>query len=524
MQVNSIEDTQHGFERYKSVTKPSEHSAYKKKVVNSRIDWEKGPLVKQNKDKVSNFIRSYDSSIEDFAKGLNKSIQIKSLDDSFYFVDKVKDKNTVQNICERAGKIKMKDLKELNKSFVSIKLNTSKLKNHSKRNKTQTEYESEADAEVCKESPVIDQKEGKVKFVNDDLQYDDMLQTQKVFKVIVSKNPSQEERSEYGSATDNISQKNHIHKNDCQTLRNYFEPSVKLNNMRGHPRKKSNPHKHQTTSLKYLREGQMMINDSQGILPMREISINVRKTRGSTTQERRRAQKGKINQSSQYNKYAQANINYFQKKSSTRHSMRHHRKKRASPMFGPLRNKTIQDMKSTHYHKNSPMMVNYDIARKDTLPDTGDKQRYNIKASVSIKTPHKSTGGSFLGMGDNSVSPTRSIYNKKDKIVKSAKIYSKEFSKISMLLSKRSVHAMNKRLRENVATQDIYAMLQKRRKEIRREYQNKKLILRDPNDEEYATQEILGYAMSIMTGVKEKSKNLEGKMEILQKKWNLKEP
>lgn len=91
-----------------------------------------------------------------------------------------------------------------------------------------------------------------------------------------------------------------------------------------------------------------------------------------------------------------------------------------------------------------------------------------------------------------------------------------------MLLSKKSVNALNKRLRENEATYEIYNMLERRRKEVRREYQSKELVMRDPDDDEYETQKILGQAMDMINGVREKSKDLQDKMNVLDKKWNFK--
>jgi len=75
--------------------------------------------------------------------------------------------------------------------------------------------------------------------------------------------------------------------NLSQNLRNYFEPSIKLTKIKTEHQGTvlfTKSVKENATSLKYLREGQILINENQGVQPMREIKIAFRKPRVSMTQ------------------------------------------------------------------------------------------------------------------------------------------------------------------------------------------------------------------------------------------------
>lgn len=67
--------------------------------------------------------------------------------------------------------------------------------------------------------------------------------------------------------------------------------------------------------------------------------------------------------------------------------------------------------------------------------------KYSMKESqkedekgIGVNTPEQHSQRVFWGMADGSVSPTRSVYNKKDKIIRSAKISSKQGSRVSGLV------------------------------------------------------------------------------------------
>jgi hypothetical protein len=92
-----------------------------------------------------------------------------------------------------------------------------------------------------------------------------------------------------------------------------------------------------------------------------------------------------------------------------------------------------------------------------------------------------------------------------------------------MLMSKTSVMALNKRLKKDIATEELYRKLQTKRKEVRREYQNRPFSLTNPDDNIYSTDKILNQAMTIMNEAKDKSRDIEDQLSSLESKWRFRD-
>jgi len=75
----------------------------------SRIDWGKGPLVKQNQKHITNLFKSYDSAVQQYPDNISNSLEIKFGDSILNLKGK-----RILNV----KKLRLKEFKDNNKSEI----------------------------------------------------------------------------------------------------------------------------------------------------------------------------------------------------------------------------------------------------------------------------------------------------------------------------------------------------------------------------------------------------------------------